>query len=398
MNETVIPCAPTVDTERVIRAVATAASSWLDGGWPDQQGLTRRMAERCGYSTAVVTAGMNAHLGAMSEAELRRWVGQGSGHGGTGQFVAILPATNLPGIALIPSVAALLAGARLLVKTSAAEPFFMSAWKDCLVLADSGLGPWIEVTEWVGGVDPEEEIRLAACDTIILLGADATVADLQRRHGRRVIGLGTGISLAVVSAAADLRAAASRLARDVAIWDQRGCLSPHGIVLVGPEEDAQTLMTHLVDSLRDMERELPVGPHSMEEAAVLRTFRADLAARRLAGDTVEWFDSGDVGRPRRWLVWRDGLSAFEPSPGRRHVRVWHVSNPDELVEQALPPRAHLQSVGLDASDPAAPHLEAVLRAAGVPVISSLGSMQAPPVDWPNKGRHLLRELMSGGPA
>jgi len=393
-----IPGTKALGADRVIRAVAGVASSWLRGEWPDQEALIGRMSDQCGYSRAVMAAGMSAHFAGMTEIELRRWMDQVVGRGGSPgrKSVAILPAANLPGVGLIPAVAALLAGSRVLVKTSAAEPFLMVAWKERLVSIDSDLGSWIEVAEWIGGNDPREEPRLADCDQIVLLGADATVDAIRQRYRHRVIGLGTGTSLAVVSDKADLDAAARRLARDVAIWDQRGCLSPHGIVVVGSHTSSERLMSYLAEALRDIERELPVGPLTVAEAAGLRSFHADLAARRLAGESLDWLDSGEVGRPVRWLVWRDESPAFEVSPGRRHVRVWRASTPDELVAEALPPRAHLQSVGLDASDPAAPGLEAILRAAGVPVIASLGSMQSPPVDWPNKGRHLLQELMQGG--
>jgi hypothetical protein len=395
MASALIPGAPGVGAERVIQAVAQAAASWLGGDWPDQQGLGSRMAAHSGFSPAVVRAGMAAHFAAMSADELRRWMGQVSGSRGIGRSVAILPAADLPGIGLVPAVAALLAGSRVLIKTSAAEPYLMCAWKECLVSLDADLEPWIEVTEWTGGDDPQEESRLAGCDRIVLLGADTTIVELGRRYGHRLIGFGTGNSLAVVSDGAELGAAARRLARDVAIWDQKGCLSPHGIVVVGSEKSAQTLRSCLADAMQDIESELPVGPLSVAEAATLRVFRADLSARRLAGEPVDWCDSGEVAHPARWLVWWDQQPAFETSPGRRHVRVWRVSTPDELIARALPPCAQLQAVGLDRSDPAAAALTAALRAAGVPVIASLGSMQAPPVDWPNKGRHLLRELTDG---
>lgn len=392
------------DAEAVIVAVADVAESWAQGDWPGQAGLLSRIAGVSSFSAQVVKAGLAAHFGAMSAVELRRWSGRSLDLPPIRGRIAILPATNIPGVGLVPAVAALLAGAEALIKTSAAEPHLMPAWRNRIAAVDASVGAMIRVEEWVGGADPREHALLAACDRIVVLGSDSTIEDVLTRYGghsggaglaRRVIGLGTGASLAVVGAGADLTAASRRLARDVSIWDQQGCLSPQGLAVIGPRSTSMAMMEQLAAALDTLENELPVGQMSTVEAAGLRGFRADLTARRQAGEAIQWREStprSDVRGPARWLVWTDDEIRFEPSPGRRHLWVRSAASIDELVRCALPPAGHRQAAGLDESDPERSKFAAALSAARVPCIAALGSMQAPPVDWPNKGHDLLAEL------
>ena len=392
-----------VNPDRVIAAVAGVAESWMRGEWPGQPELISRIAGTSGFSLEVVQAGLAAHFGVMSAQELRRWLGPTSGPPSGGGRVAVLPASNIPGVGLLPTMAALLVGARVLLKTSIAEPHLMPAWRDRLATFDTDLGELVEVEEWVGGEDPREARLLADIDRIVVLGADSTIEDLSSRYGgrpggagsgKRILGLGTGASVAVVGGGSDLAGAARRLARDVAIWDQQGCLSPQGIAVIGTARDRLDLMEQLAIALAATEVELPAGRLSVPEAARLRGFRAELLARRVAGEALEWREAPPTGGTgvARWLVWADEETRFEPAPARRHVLVRSAPSIEAFVARGLPSPEHRQAVGLEESDPDRLKYAEALRAAGVPYIAALGSMQAPSVDWPNKGHDLLAEL------
>jgi hypothetical protein len=391
--------------DAVAACLAAAADGWLRGDWDGQSGLVGRIAAVTGFHPAVVATGIADHFIPMSLAELRRWrdtrrgparpheAGRSStGEPSAAHQVAILPAGNIPGVALLPAAAALLVGADVLIKTSRGEPWLMSAWRSRLARHDERVAARVTIDSWDGD-EPGSLARLAGCDRVIILGSDETIDRLRPRLGDRLIGLGTGTSLAVVSDGADPAVVAQGMARDVAIWDQAGCLSPQELVVIGSRGHAAALAEALAAQLERIEPLWPAGSLSLAGAAGRRGLLAELAARGVTGAAPPTWGPADGSD--RWLVWLDDEPGFAVAPARRHVAVRYLASLDELVGQALPPRAHRQAIGLDPGDPACAHLAVALRAAGVPVILPLGSMQSPPVDWPNKGHDLLAELMGG---
>jgi len=385
-----------IDT--VPRCLAAAADGWLCGDWEAQTELVGRIAGTTGFHPEVVMAGIADHFIPVSLAALRQWRdarrGSELGHPGdrsaVARRVAILPAGNIPGVALIPAMSALMAGADVVIKTSHEEPWLLNAWRSRLARFDGSVAARVTIESWVGD-EPESLDRIDDCDRVIVLGSNETLEQLAPRLGQRLIGLGTGASLAVVGGEADLAVVARGVARDVAIWDQAGCLSPQELVIVGRRDKALAVAEALAACLERIESMLPAGELPLAGAALRRGFMAELEARRVAGETVAtWRPSDDSNR---WLVWLDDDPTFAMAQVRRHVAVRYVPSIEGLVAGALPPRAHRQAVGLDPGDPMCPELADALQAAGVPVILPLGSMQSPPVDWPNKGRDLLAELM-----
>lgn len=386
------------EVESIAACLADAADGWLRGDWEGQDELVTRISVATGFQQEVVVAGIAGHFMSVSLAELRRWqeahrnppcADSGTGQSAGGR-VAVLPAGNIPGVALIPAMAALLAGAEVVIKTSRSEPWLMKAWRDRLSRFDLSVAERIAVDTWRSD-EPGSLERVDDCDRVILLGSDETIEQLAPRLGPRLIGLGTGTSLAVVGGTADPAVVGQALARDIAIWDQAGCLSPQELVVIGTRNEALAMAERLAVALQQIESLLPAGPLSLAESARRRGFVAELAARRVAdGDLPTWLPPDDSSD---WMVWLDNESGFAMAPVRRHVAVRYVPAIQVLVESALPPVAHRQGVGLDPGDPLCGELAHALQAAGVPVILPLGSMQSPPVDWPNKGHDLLAELM-----
>jgi hypothetical protein len=387
---------PGVDT--VPRCLAAAADGWLRGDWGGQPDLVERIAATTGFHPHVVAAGIADHFIPMSLAELRRWRNTRRGEEAGDSFtrpraarrVAILPAGNIPGVALIPAMAALLAGADVVIKTSRDEPWLMNAWRERLMRFDPGVAARVTVESWAGA-EPGGLERLNDCDRIIVLGSNETLERLAPRLGPRLIGLGTGASLAVVGAGADPDVVARGMARDVAIWDQAGCLSPQELVVIGTRLEGRRIAEALAAELERIESLLPAGALPLAASALRRGFLAELAARGVAGEAMTTWRPSDGSD--RWLVWLDDDAAFAMAPVRRHVAVRCMASIEALVAVGLPPESHRQAVGLDPGDPLCGDLAAALHTAGVPVILPLGSMQSPPVDWPNKGRDLLAELM-----
>ncbi|HLV66049.1 MAG TPA: acyl-CoA reductase [Polyangiaceae bacterium] len=121
-------------------------------------------------------------------------------------------------------------------------------------------------------------------DALFAYGSDVTLNELRaalapgvRLHGH---GSGFGILAADAQAVAD-RARREELAQaialDVALFDQRGCLSPRGLLLEGNAELAHALLDALARSFAELEARVPVGALAPEERAEQRRQRAALA-------------------------------------------------------------------------------------------------------------------------
>ena len=100
----------------------------------------------------------------------------------------------------------------------------------------------------------------------------------------------------MVAAAADLRGAAEGLARDVALFDQRGCLS---VVAVYTDGDPQALASRLARELAELAERWPPGPRDRFLSAAVQHLRLDAEMRGL------WHSE---------LPLREGTVIVEPEP------------------------------------------------------------------------------------
>ena len=147
-----------------------------------------------------------------------------------------------------------------------------------LAARDPELAACLRTLYWPGGDRGCEDVALAAADLVVASGDDGSIADLAGRTRARFIGHGHRISFAVVTQAqvhADDTAAG--LARDVAIWDQRGCLSPQLCFVEGGFADARIRHS-------DQRPPVPTGRGAPSAAMTL----GDRLAVRRCRDEAEW--------------------------------------------------------------------------------------------------------------
>src|SRR5438552_39684 len=118
---------------------------------------------------------------------------------------------------------------------------------------------------WPGGDLAREDAALGRAEVVVATGSDATLAALVPRLGRRLIAHGPRWSVAVVERAA--AAEVDAIALDVALHDQRGCLSPHAVYVTG---DARGFAERLAAALDAAAVRLPPGPASVDARAAAR--------------------------------------------------------------------------------------------------------------------------------
>src|SRR5204863_402246 len=122
-------------------------------------------------------------------------------------------------------------GAAARVKSGRADPPIAPAFQRALVAVDPARAATVVAAYWPGGDLAREDAALGRAEVVAVTGSDATLAALAPRLGRRLIAHGPRWSVAVVGRAA--AAEVDAIALDVALHEQRGCLSPHAVYVTG---------------------------------------------------------------------------------------------------------------------------------------------------------------------
>lgn len=219
-------------------------------------------------------------------------------------------------------------------------------------------------------------------DAIIVFGSDETVAHFRALAGPRQIFLGYGhrISLGLVFKDAAFKSA-PLAARNVSLFDQQGCLSPHCIYVADrPEEYA----AHLAVEMESIARTMPRAKLTLSEAAAIAEVRDTARFRAALGQRIRIWENA-----ASWLVIFDADPAFSPSVLNRVIFVRPM--PDNLAAAIAPARPFLSTIAIWPDTAAGAAHAAAL---GASRICPIGKMQFPPWTWRHDGRPTLAPLVT----
>jgi acyl-CoA reductase-like NAD-dependent aldehyde dehydrogenase len=354
---------------QVAAALAAAAARWRDDA-----SLHAELPKLARLSPPVVAAGLAIAAEALDADVMAALVERELAGGPPARpwLVAHVLASNVPALALPAIALGCLAGAAVLVKSGRADPCSAPAFRRALAAEDPELAETVVTTYWPGGDEERERVALGRAEMVVATGHDTTVATLVRRLGDRVIAHGERSSIVAIGrdTSADADALAGRIAMDVALHDQRGCLSPHAVYVDG---DRRAFADRLAEALDALAVSLPPGPLEVEERAA---HRAAVAEAEWAGATVRAGVGGTV------LVAGDRTPLA--APGRRTVWI----RPLGSLRDMIPPHA-VECVGV-----AGLQLDVeTLRKLGVARVCAPGRMQRPRLSWPRGQRAPLRTLL-----
>lgn len=283
----------------------------------------------------------------------------------------VVLAGNLPALGLQPLLPALALRRPLLLKSPSAEPLFLPAFVRALATRLPAVGEAIAALCWRGGDPRLEAPVLAGVDRVLAYGDAPALADLTRRAPGRVLGYGPKASLALVGVEADLRTCARGLARDIALFDQRGCLSVHAVYCAGA---ASELAERLAGELAQIAGELPPGEGSLTARAAVRQARDEAALRGLETPPLDFSLGTVLVEPRL---------AFRPSPGLRTVRIHPVGELASSLGALECWNGRLQGVALAGASAWA--LRAELERLGCSRFAEPGELQSVDAAWANGG-------------
>lgn len=366
-----------IPTGDLLDAWAKTVDAFLDPGSSERRALDPGLARTSRLSPAGLNAALEAVLGGarrgpaselFAEAERRR-------SGASGPVLIVL-ASNLPALAVQPLLPALALRRPVLLKSPSAEPLFAPAFLEALVRREPRLQGAVAAATWPGGDAALEAPVLAGVETVIAYGDEPALAGLECRAPGKVVGYGPKTSLAAVGAEVDPREIAPGLARDIALFDQRGCLS---IAAVYTAADARELGQRLAEALRELARRWPPGPPDPRVVAAVQQARLEAEMRGLEIPLLPLLDG---------TVLIDSDPTFRPSPGLRMVRVHPLPHLDRLPDLLEPWRGRLQGTALAGAS----SLDLPLRTLGVSRTAPPGDLQSPDVTWHNGGFHPLEAL------
>lgn len=300
-------------------------------------------------------------------------------------------AGTVPGVSVTSMIRALLCKSAVLLKPGAGDRVLPALFQRGFTEADPTLAAASAVAYWQGGSgDPMERIALAEADLVVVYGGEEAVTRVRAlaRATTPVVVYPHRVSFAVVGRSG-LGSAAPDAAKAVALFDQRGCVSPHAFYVLAPEAEAELFAAGLARELARLEDELPSGTLEAAESSRLQQLRGTAEMESAAGRGRMW-----SGGQFSWTVLFSPDASFEPSCLGRTVRVVAVDSVEKVLESAAPFRRYLQTVGVHGlSVDESERLADGLARLGAVRIAPLARAPWPPPWWHHDGAGPLRAML-----
>jgi hypothetical protein len=392
-------------TDATLDALGRVLDGWRkpESSW--RRALANELPAATGFSPEVVAEGLERGLAdwsgdALCEQIVRELAPSMKRSGASQEFVtgfdttAVVLAGSIPMPTLLALIAPLALHSPVLAKTSSHDPVTAHLVARSLAETDPLLGRCVACVDFPGN-DPDCADALLAADCVVAYGSDATIGAVRARidPGRRLVAYGHRASVAVVAPAtlsdAEIRDAAARLALDVALWDQLGCLSPIAAYVIDPRGDqSHRFADALARAFADLAPRLPRGRVDAAAGALAAHARADAELRAAAGAPVA-LHSGTDGA---WCVVVEADAAPRPTPLHRFLRVHPVAGRDALRVALAPLSRYLAAVGIAGFEKGSAELARELAELGASRVCSLGRMQSPPLAWQHDNRGVFTPL------
>jgi len=390
--------------ERCVAALARILDRVHAPASPQRLALERELPGATGFSAEVVREGLGLALGSWNGDALLALVDRELGGvsrldaGAEGSVcgfdvTSVLLAGAIPMPTLLSLLAPLVLRSPVLAKCAAGDPVTAHHVARWLREVDAELADCLEVLDFPGGDAACTEAFLEA-SCIVATGSDETVQQVRDRvrGARHLVLHGHRFSAAALGpealGSATLAGVAARLANDVALWDQLGCLSPVSVYTTQPGPVAEAL----ADALAATAVRLPRGQVPLEALALTTHERDASRMRAAAGHAVKLFEGEE------WTVLSEADAVPRPAPLYRFVRVHPVRDAADVALALRPVARHLAAVATEGFGAHSAELERTLTGLGASRVCRAGELQAPPLGWPRDGLPVLASLARPGTA
>jgi hypothetical protein len=134
-----------------------------------------------------------------------------------------------------------------------------------------------------------------------------------------------------------------QIAYDVAMFDQKGCMSPQFIFLITDNwQTTDYFCKRLAQALAEIERRLPSGHWRDTDVAALQQWRGAMEARQAENAQLVYLRSAKLA----WTVAGADTFDLHERVALRFARVWRIDSTAAVFRMLLPVSGSLQTVSL----------------------------------------------------
>ena len=395
------PPFPALDAPALVAALRALRDAWR----PPPADAVDALSDATGWPRRHAARAVARAFAPFTDAAIARLVATGRPRRDRpvpGPWLLAILAGRVPALAANVVLSALAARVPVVLKPAGLEPSFATALARATPAAAPALANAVGLLDAPSG-SPALRDAVARAPLCLAYGADATIDAVRAaRPGLPTLAGGHRESAVIVFREAlaphAIRRLAAAIARDVAIYDQSGCLSPQAVLVedggtVAPAAFARAL----ADALARVARDLSPAPLPLADAAAVRLFaqEARLLARASGGRVLP--DAGPVPP----LVAFEPALGMRPGPGFRTVQVLPFAGRPDLNRLLSPLAGRVQ--GLALAGPRARLADALAAhpAFAAPYVCAPGRLQSPPAGWAENGTPpvvAIRNLADGAVA
>ncbi len=384
------------------------SARWLDDDFAPRRVALDTLPSVTGFSPEMVResvdlemrASATAHLWRALASELGdptvldgfRWsAARSSGSHALGpDLVGAVFSSNIPALPHLTVMRALLVKGAFLGRSSIGEPTFLPAYLESLHALAPDVAAACGVLWWPRDDTALERAFLDPLDHLVGWGGQAAEAHYRTAAGPDlpVTFHGHRLGVAVIGPDADLDRVAAGLARDISVFDQHACLSPHCAIVVG--RDPAELGEALVPALEAERARLP--PRRADPGT-----QAAITQQRGVAELSEAMDQGRLWTPpdgsHAWTIVQTTGDGLPVSPLGRYLTLVPARDLPHALTQLEGLAGLFQNAAVAWEGNPGYTLRIALARLGASRICPPGHMATPSMMWHHDGVACLGTLV-----
>ncbi|HZM16377.1 MAG TPA: acyl-CoA reductase [Candidatus Krumholzibacteria bacterium] len=305
----------------------------------------------------------------------------------------------LAGNVLPPTLSVLLRGwllgAAQWLRPARREPLFAVFLLEDLATLVPELAASTAVLWWPHAEDVMQTAVLSAADLVTVQGSDVAIAAVQKQLASlprppRCLDYGSRWSGALVSIQGQNAATAAALARDVALFDQLGCLSPT-LVFAEAGPGLEAWCATLAAALASVEKEWPRGPLPATAQAALRHWHETVRLEQALGAVHGFWEQSIL-----WGVVLLRRCETHDTPLDRHVVVVPFTDVKEIAAALGEELGRLQGLAVALEGWESSRRDVALEVLRPSRLAPVGELQQAPLSWAQDHRAPFASLLLSG--